>query len=138
MRKANVRYVLSNSQKKEMFVRSTQLQVAIPIPSQLLHHPDFDPLTFARVSLDDIEPEWVVAAEEVDLPVSPTSGAVLIGTILQEPVSPHRWHIVVPAVIAKISRDKKPKFFEQIPRWPKGVISDGELYLPPATKIQEE
>lgn len=59
-------YRLSNAQAKELLVRGTELQIALPVPP----HEVADPLAWARSALEPQIAELCVEAEETELSVA--------------------------------------------------------------------
>lgn len=63
----NVKYGLSNRQAKELLDRGRPLRIAVPAPDQ----EEYDPRRWLAEVMPEVEPGWIVSAQERVLPVNP-------------------------------------------------------------------
>jgi hypothetical protein len=124
--KSMITYRLSNRQAKELS-NGKRLQIAIPDPGTSdLYEDEFD---FARQSLPDIDPQWIQAATEELIEVSPPTGeggqlAGLIGHILRDGDDTYTgltWFVEV--VIVALQSRKTPRGTYPV-QWPAEYIVD--------------
>lgn len=75
-----MKFLLSNSQRKELLVRGVELTLALPAPPW-----EVDPLTYARESLPAQFSELVTSAEEIDIVVRvPDRGETTHDSLLKD------------------------------------------------------
>lgn len=117
-------YHLSNRQRKELMVRGAELRIAIPAPMDQ----DYDELAFARAALavQDIRDDWIVAAEEETLAISPTGSGEgldeLLGGFTDDPAI---YSVPTVCVVATLCISDRPRHRDEKIQWPAAVVCGG-------------
>ena len=116
-------YRLSNRQRKDLAIRATELQIAIPIPIDWPDASDVDQLRqFVIDSLPDehLTGDQIKSVEETSVAVSPPQQPAdsPIGHILPDERAAGKFHLVAEVVIAKIATSPKPRHWSTKIEWP--------------------
>ena len=117
-----MQYRLGNNQLKELLVRGTPLCICLPTPEE---YPD-DELAWARQSLGEYG-EFVVAADRIDVCVTPSADSGLtgvIGAIVAEPFPDQlTWWVDVIQCHLNPPKSIRPRHNRSRPQWPGYAIT---------------
>jgi hypothetical protein len=119
-------YALSARQRKEIGERGIAWQILLP---EMYEPPPtlIDLLAFARASLPDVDPSWIVSAEADRVPIAADRGKPdgtitgQLGRLLDDREAANCWHIVVSVVIVTIRRPGGRALSKRLPQWPLAV-----------------
>jgi hypothetical protein len=118
---ASMKYHLSNRQAKDLYVRATQLIVALPFPGG----EDDDPLTYARRVLA-VEPSVIASVEEAEIehviPVVPSGDGLT--RVLGKIVDGHEdgQPTIVSVVVLVTLRYGTPRHISRYVQWPGELV----------------
>jgi len=149
VKKSPMRFILSNTQKKDLLIRNTPILVALPAPAE---DPE-DWLTWARESIIDQGDCVTFACPEL-LTVAPSPGRAgldgFFGQIVSharigndvkswdvsdDPSMAHKLTLRVDAVICYLEPTKARRACSTRPAWP-GIVLHNNQQWPPAVEDQ--